>query len=244
MDFNLNNKIALVTGSTGKVTCHLCMGLAQAGANLALQYHRNHAQAEEIKKSVGRLGRRCEIYSFDLTDPSSPPDLAQKVLADFGGVDILVNTASAFVFKDLAGTQDALWQQMFDLHVTAVFRLVRALEKNFRGRESAILNFADIWGLAPKGSFLAYSVSKSALIALTKALADALAPTTTVNAIAPGIAHFPPDMPPAFQEKVLSHIPLRRTAQPREIADFALAILQNRYLTGQTLVIDGGRSLE
>lgn len=241
--FDLNNKVALVTGATGKVSRVLCLRLARAGVDLGLHYHANRTQAEDLKKEVEGFGRRCEIYSFDLLDPQAPQALGQQVLADFGRLEILVNTASVFAFKDLAGTDNGLWQTMFDLHVTAPFRLVRALEENFRGRESTILNFADIWGLTPKAAFLAYSVSKGGLIALTKALAEALAPTTTVNAIAPGIIHFPPDIPQAFQEKVLKNIPLQRPGRAEEIAELALEILKNRYLTGQTLVIDGGRSL-
>ncbi len=243
MSFDLNNKVALVTGATGKVTRFICLRLAQSGVHLALHYHTNHAQAEELKISSERSGVRCQIYSSDLTVHDAPKILAENALADFGRVEILVNTASAFAFKNLSQTDEVLWRNMFDLHVSAPFRLVRALEQNFRGRESAILNLADIWGLAPKAAFLAYSVSKAALIALTKALADGLAPHTTVNALAPGLVHFPPDFPSSLQEKVLKNIPLQRPGTPEEIADFALHILQNRYLTGQIIAVDGGRSL-
>jgi pteridine reductase len=243
MSLDLNNKVALVTGATGKVTRVICLRLARAGARLALQYHGNHAQAEELKKSAEDTGIRCRIYSFDLTAHDAPPNLADNALADFGGVDLLINAASVFAFKNLAQTDDTLWQQMLNIHVTAPFRLVRALEQNFRGRESAILNFADIWGLTPRAAFLAYSVSKAALIALTKALAEELAPHTTVNTLAPGLIHFPPGFPQNLQEKVLKNIPLQRPGNPEEIADLALHILQNRYLTGQTIAIDGGRTL-
>ncbi len=241
--FELNNKVALVTGGTGKVSRVLCLRLARAGVDIALHYHSNHAGAGELKRAIAGLGRRCEIYSFDLLDPAVPAALAQKALTDLGPIDILINTASVFAFKNLTGTDDALWRTMFDLHVTAPFRLARSLEQNFRGRESAILNIADIWGLVPKAAFLAYSVSKAALIALTKALAEELAPTTTVNALAPGILDFPETTSHETREKVLGKIPLQRPGRAEEIAELALTILKNRYLTGQTLVIDGGRSL-
>jgi len=243
MDTNLTNKTALVTGSTGKLSRVICLQLAMAGADLALHYRHNHDQAEELRRQVDKMGRRARVYACDLTEPREPERLAERVLHDFGRIDVLVNAASVFAFKRLGQTDDHLWQTMMDLHVTAVFRLVRALEANFRSHTGAIVNIADVWGLQPKASFLAYSVSKGALIALTKALADELAPTTTVNAIAPGIAHFPPDFPDQMREEVIRRIPMQRLAQPEAVADLILEIATNRYITGQIIAIDGGRSL-
>jgi pteridine reductase len=239
----LNNQIALVTGATGKLSRVVCLRLAQAGADLALHFHTNKSGAHDLKKMIEDLGRRCEIYSFDLAEPQAPQSLAEKVLADFGRVDILVHTASVFIGNRLAKTDDQFWQQMFDLHVTALFRLARTLENNFRRHSGAILNIADIWGLKPKAALLAYSVSKAALVALTKALAEELAPTTTVNAVAPGIIDFPPDFPDLLREKVIDRIPLHRPGRPEEIADLVVEIIANRYITGQVITIDGGRSL-
>ncbi|MFA5864337.1 MAG: SDR family oxidoreductase [Phycisphaerae bacterium] len=239
----LNNQIALVTGATGKLSRVVCLRLAEAGVDLALHFHKNESVAHDLKKMIEDLGRRCEIYSFDLTDAQAPQSLVEKVLADFGRVDILVHAASVFIGTRLAKTDDQLWQQMFDLHVTAPFRLARALENNFRCHSGAILNIADIWGLKPKAALLAYSVSKAALVALTKALAEELAPTTTVNAVAPGIIDFPPDFPESLREKVIGRIPLQRPGRPEEIADLVVEIIANRYITGQVITIDGGRTL-
>jgi len=240
---DVTDKTALVTGATGKLSGVLCLQLARAGANLALQYHQNHERARELQKQVEQLGRRCCIYSFDLTVPSAPDQLAKTVFTDFTRVEYLVHAASIFAFKRLNQTDDQLWQTMMDLHVTALFRLVRAMEENFRRQSGSIVTLADIWGLHPKGSFLAYSVSKGALISLTKALADELAPTTTVNVIAPGIVDFPPDFPNSLREKVLHRIPMQRLGTSQEVADLVLYLLTNRYITGQTIAIDGGRSL-
>jgi pteridine reductase len=243
MPFTLKNKTALLTGATGKLTRELAVRLAQKGVNLALHYHTHGSEALELADQIESMGRRCAVYRADLTNAKGTTKLVDAVLADFGGVDILINGASKFVRKQLNQTDDILWQEMLDLHLTAPYRLARLLEENFRQREGAIINFADIWGLRPSKSFFAYSVSKGALVTLTKALADELAPTTTVNAIAPGIIHFPDDMPEAQRKKVVGRIPMNRLGTAAEVADLTISVISNRYITGQVFTIDGGRSL-
>lgn len=240
---DLSNMTALVTGATGKLSRVICLRLAAAGADLALQYHANSAAAEELQAAIRAMGRRCVIHAADLTRPEEPGELARRVMADFGRVDVLVNAASVFDRRRLAQTDDRAWQAMMDLHVTAVFRLVRALMANFKDRSGAIVNLADIWGLRPQAAFPAYSVSKAALIALTQVLAQELAPQTTVNAIAPGIIHFA-DESAAQRERVVDRIPMHRPGTPEEVAELVLQIIANRYITGQTIVVDGGRSLQ
>jgi pteridine reductase len=243
MEQALSGKTALVTGATGKLSRAICLRLSAAGAQLALHYHTNRTAVEELAKAIKATGGQCRSYSFDLARADSPSALAERVLADFGKVEILVHAASAFVRRRLAETEDSTWQHLLDLHVTAAFRLVRALETNFKSRPGAIVNVADIWALKPKAAFLAYSVSKAALVALTQGLAEELAPQTTVNAVAPGIIDFPDGTPESVREAVLDRIPMHRVGSYDEVAELILEVITNRYITGQTLVIDGGRSL-
>jgi len=240
---DLGNKTALVTGSTGKLTRVVCEALARAGMNMALHYHSNDTLARELKRTVEELGRRCGIYAFDLATPDGCESLAASVLKDFGGVDVLIHSAAVFEPARLAATDDRRWQKHLDLNVTAAFRMARALEATFRTRDGAIVMMADIWGLRPKSGFLAYSVSKAALIALTKALAEEFAPRTTVNAVAPGIIDFPDGFPDSIQDTVLGRVPTRRPGRHEEVAAVIVEILKNRYLTGQVIAVDGGRSL-
>jgi pteridine reductase len=243
MAFDFREKTALLTGATGKLTRGVAIRLAQAGTNLALHYHTQGEEALALAEQIETMGRRCAVYRADLTQAKGIKKMVEAVLDDFGGVDILINSASKFILKPLSQTDDELWQQMLDLHVTAPYRLAKALEENFHRRQGAIINFADVWGLHPRKTFFAYSVSKGALISLTKALADELAPTTTVNAIAPGLIHFHEGVNPAQQEKILERVPLGRTGTVDEVAEMTLAIIANRYMTGQVICIDGGRSL-
>ncbi len=243
MAFDFKEKTALVTGATGKLTREVAIRLASKGVNLALHYHTQGEEALALAAQIEKMGRRCSVYRADLTQAKGIKKMVTAVLDDFGGVDILINSASKFIFKSLSQTDDELWQQMMDLHVTAPYRLARELEENFRRRQGAIMNFSDIWGLNPRKIFFAYSVSKGALISLTKALADELAPTTTVNAIAPGLIHFHEGATSAEQIKLPERIPLKRAGTVEEVVDMTLAVISNRYITGQVICIDGGRSL-
>jgi pteridine reductase len=243
MAFEFREKIALLTGATGKLAGEVAIELARAGANLALHYHTHGEEALALADQIEKMGRKCSVYRADLTQTKGIRKMTDAVLDDFGGVDILINSASKFVVKSLSQTEDELWQQMLDLHLTAPYQIVRSLEQNFRQRQGAIINFTDIWGLHPRKTFFAYSVSKGALVSLTRAQADEFAPTTTVNAIAPGILHFDETTPPAQQEKIIARIPLGRTGRVEEVAQMTLAVIANRYMTGQVVCIDGGRTL-
>ncbi len=240
---NLQGKTALITGATGKLTKYIVARLAREGVDLALHFHQNQAQAERLRQTSEADGVRCKIYSADLTEQDAATNLVSRVLKDFNGIDILVNSACEFVVKTLPDTDDALLEKIISLNITVPFKLSRALTKNFSSRGCAIINLADIWGLRPKSSFIAYSVAKAGLIALTKGLAEEFAPNITVNAIAPGIIDFPDDAEDSKRQKVLSKIPAARFGEPEEIAETVIHIISNRYMTGQVIVVDGGRSL-
>jgi len=240
----LDGKVALVTGATGKVGQEIVRRLAREGANVAIHYRTHRELAESLVEELTAAGSVSRAYGADFLSTDGPEDLARKVLADFGGVDILVNSASQFPQVRLGQTGADLWYKMFDLHATSAWRLVNALADNFRSRpDSAIVNMVDIWALRPKATFGAYTVSKAALTALTMMWADELAPTTTVNAVAPGTVHIQPDLSPQEQAKIISRIPLGRPGTAQEVADVVMAVCTWRYVTGTVIAVDGGRSL-
>jgi pteridine reductase len=243
MMWSLKDKTALITGATGKLASAVCYRLAECGVHCALHYHSNQSLAESMSKEFRTKGLTANCYQSDLTQKSQPEELVRRVLADFGKVEILINSASLFFRREFKDTGDMEWENLMNLHATVPFKLARALHSNFQNHESAIINMADIWGLRPTKVFFAYSVSKSALIALTKALADELAPKTTVNAVAPGIIHFDPETSDSARKTILNRIPIGRVGRVDEVAECVCRILQNRYITGQVVVIDGGRSL-
>jgi pteridine reductase len=243
MPCDFHNKIALVTGATGRLNREVVLRLAHLGTNLAIHYHTRGEEALELADRIEKKNVRCAVYRADLTTYKGVKKLIEAVLEDFGGVDFLINGVSKFVRKRLSETDETLWKELLNLHLSAPYMLAKLLEENFRRRQGAIINFTDIWGDRPTKSFFAYSVSKGALATLTRALADELAPTTTVNAVAPGIIHFPNDYSADQREKVISRIPLGRPGTAEEVTDLVIAILSNRYITGQIFTIDGGRSL-
>ncbi len=241
--YDFKGKTILITGATGKLAGDIIAELAKRNVVFALQYHQNESRANELKNILNSLRITHRLYPLDLLCPKNPMQLAQKVLSDFGKVDILINSASRFRFADIKQTDDALLNEMLALNIAVPFQLARELADNFFNIEGAIVNIADIWGIRPKANFIAYSISKAGLIGLTKALAETFAPRTTVNAIAPGIIDFPKYMDEDRQKEITSRIPLLRKGTSAEIARTVIHIIQNRYLTGQTIVVDGGRLL-
>jgi len=241
--YELKNKIILITGATGKLTRVIAHYLAKTGADLALHYHNHKEQADELNEKIKSIGTRCKLYRFDLLVSANPEKLAQQVLSDFGRVDILINAVSRFAFSRIEQTDDELWDEMLKLNITVPFKLVRALAENFHNLSGSIVNIADIWGIRPKANFIAYSVAKSGLIGLTKALAETFAPNTTVNAIAPGIIDFPDDIDENKRKTIMGRIPLSRPAYPEEVAQAVIGVITNRYMTGQIIAVDGGRLL-
>ncbi len=241
--YKLKQKTALITGSTGTLTQAIVLNLANQGVNLALQYYRNNAQVNELKKKLDLTNIKYKFYQFDLLETISPQQLAQKALADFTQIDILINAASRFCIATIEQTEDTLLNEMLTLNIAVPFKLARALADNFYHYNGAIINITDIWGIRPKANFIAYSTAKAGLIGLTKALAETFAPKTTVNAIAPGIINFPDNIDEDNRKKIISRIPVQRKGTPEEIAHAVIQIIQNRYITGQIFTIDGGRLL-
>ena len=176
-----------------------------------------------------------------------------KVLEDFGRLDLLVNNASVFYRHDIDELTDRHWQEMIQLHILAPFKLSMAARAPLALEGGQIINIADIWGLRPRAKMLAYSVTKAAMIALTYALADAMAPQIRVNAIAPGFFltqqnHFLLfDTDENLTERgasIISHTPMARFGKPEELAGACiwLASDASKFVSGIVVPIDGGFS--
>ncbi len=238
----IDGKVILITGATGKLTRTIVKELANKHAKLALHYHTNHELAKNLQNQLKHTS--IKLYSSDLTSTQNAQALAHSVLNDFKHIDILINTASTFPTDSLIETTDQTIEQTLTLNLKAPLTLAKALYDNFKSNPGVIINIADIWGIYPTNTFFAYSLAKSAMITLTKLLAQEFAPTTRVNAIAPGIIDFKENTSPTLREKLINRIPLARKASPQEIAKTTLFIIENDYITGQTLIIDGGRTLK
>lgn len=249
---DLQDKVAIITGSTGALGSELAMALAKAGCHCVCHYHANRGKAEQLVgdiKAIQRKASRCIGIKADLTDPSQIDALFAEAHR-FGLPQILINSASVFDRTPLADITFDQARCVLDLNLTACILTSKAFAasipdsaKNTDAPSAKIINISDAAAIKPWAQYSIYCAAKAGLIAATKSLAKELAPNILVNAIAPGIATWPNEMDDDFKKRQLSFIPMRRFAETKEITAGLLFLLENDYITGQVLAIDGGRSI-
>ncbi len=239
----LSGHVALVTGAAKRLGRFVALRLAAEGADVAIHYSRSESQAQDAVHEIGKLGRHAIAISADLTNVAQIQTLIDQTVSHFGRLDILVNNAANFLETKFGSTTEQSWDASLDTNLKAPFFCAQAAAPHLaKSGKGIIINFADIGGLLGWREFLPHSVSKAGVILMTRILAKELAPAVRVNAIAPGTITMPGD-PPEWQADFIRRAPLRRTGRPDEIADAVLFLISAEFLTGQTLVLDGGRSL-
>ena len=239
----LHGRVALVTGAAKRLGRHVALRLAAEGADVAVHYGKSAVEAQQLVAEMEKLGRRSQAFSAELTSVRKIETLVSNVAAHFGRLDVLVNTAANFLETQFGATTEATWDASLDTNLRAPFFLSQAAAPHLRtSGHGVIVNFADIGGLLGWTDFLPHSISKAGIIMMTRGMAKALAPDVRVNAIAPGTISMPGD-PPEWQKDYIRRAPLHRTGRPDEIADAVMYLISAEFLTGHTLVLDGGRTL-
>lgn len=239
----LHGRVALVTGAGKRLGRHIAIRLASEGADVAVHYGKSAAEARQMVAEVEKLGRRAAAFPADLADVAAIGKLVSEVAAHFGRLDILVNSAANFLQTKFGETPEATWDASLDTNLKAPFFLCQAAAPHLaQSGHGAVINFADIGGLMGWREFLPHSISKAGIILMTRVLAKELGPAVRVNALAPGTITMPGD-PPEWQQDFIQQAPLRRSGRPEEITDAVMFLLTAEFITGQTLVIDGGRTL-
>ena len=242
---SLEGRMALVTGAARRVGRAIALELASAGCDLAVHYNRAADEAAQLVRQVEESGRRASLIQADLTEPSSWERVVSSSVEALGRLDVLVNNASVFDPMPLTDFDVDAWDETMRINLTAVTALCHHAEPHLRtGGRGCIVNLADIAADRPFPGYLAYSCSKAALVALTRALAVELAPEVRVNAVSPGIAAFPDDYDKATRERLTAQVPLQRAGTPQDIAKAVRFLVADApYLTGQITRVDGGRSV-
>ncbi len=239
-------KTALVTGAAVRLGRAIVEALAHDGYNVAIHYN---SSANEAGQLSGDLNKRygsgsAKIFKADLHDIDACKKLPHDVFKAFGGrLDLLVNNASIFEKIPLESITDGVIEKYHKMHVIAPATLCIESAKYLKSaKPGRIVNIVDVYADYPKAGYLPYTISKAALKALTRQLAIELAPDTLVNAIAPG-AILQPVSGGESVKIIESKIPLKKFGEPSDIAHALLFLAKTAYVTGQTIVVDGGRSL-
>lgn len=245
----LNDTVVVITGSTGRLGSEIALSLAGAGAHCVCHYHKNKQFAEEIVSKIEGLGRKATAVCADLTCPEEIESLFAKP-AEFGPVRILVNSAAVFSRQSLCEVTSEAIQRTLSINLGAAILASRCFVKALlRQRDESeepagkIINVVDVGGIRPWGGYSVYCASKAGLIAVTKSLAKELAPAVTVNAVAPGIINWPDEFDEDDKKRQLLHIPAARIGLAKEVSSAIIFLLENDYITGEVLNIDGGRCI-
>jgi NAD(P)-dependent dehydrogenase (short-subunit alcohol dehydrogenase family) len=211
---------------------------------LVVHYGSSAAEAELLVGEIRRMGQQAVSVSADLARIEEVERLAGDAEAAFGGVDVLVNNASVFPDAGLQDTTPELWDHTLAVNLRAPFFLTQRLGgvMRLRGR-GVIVNMADLAGLQVWRGYSAHAISKAGLVHLTKVAARELAPEVRVIAIAPGTVLPPEDFSDEEVERLAWRAPLRRNGSPEDVVRALLYALRADFVTGEVLVVDGGRLL-
>lgn len=239
----LAGRVALVTGAGRRLGRALASALAQRGMILALHHHRSAGGAAELRDAIVAAGGRAACFAADLSDPAAARALPGRVVAELGGLDLLVNSAAVMHRLPFEETTPEQYDAIFDLNLRSVFFCTQGAAPALRRARGKVINLADLGGLEPWPGFAAHSVSKAGVVMLTKVLARALAPEVTVNAIAPGTVLVPEEYDAAERERLARTTPLGRLGSPADAVGALLYLAEADFVTGDVLVVDGGRLL-
>jgi pteridine reductase len=238
----LRGKVALVTGAGRRLGRAMAQGLAQRGMRVAIHHHESAQGAEQLRQEIVRGGGQAACFGADLTDAVAARDLPGRVVDRWGSLDVLVNSAAIMRRLRLEETTPRDWDAIHDLNLRAVFFCTQGAAPALKAARGKVVNLADLAGLEPWPGFAAHSISKAGVVMLTRVLALSLAPEVTVNAIAPGAVLVPEDYPPEERDRLARSTPLGRLGTPADVINALLYLLEGGdFVTGETLVVDGGR---
>ena len=240
----LPGKTALVTGGAHRVGREISIALAHAGCHLAIHYHHSEKAAKDTASTAQVLGVNAAIFRADLRKADQIEGLFQLIDSQYGPLDILVNSAAIMKKVAFQKADEGDWYNTIDLNLKAPFFCIqKAAERMLINGAGAIVNISDIAGLRPWRDYPIHSVSKAGLEMLTKVAARAYAPEIRVNAVAPGPVLKPDEMSDGRWQELGAALPPQHCGNAADVARAVIFLLENDFITGETLVVDGGNQL-
>jgi NAD(P)-dependent dehydrogenase (short-subunit alcohol dehydrogenase family) len=239
---NLHHKRALVTGAAKRIGRSLALGLAAAGADVAITYNGSKAEAQQTVEALQQLNVRAMAVACDVRNIDSVQAAVAVVVERFGGLDILVNNAGTFETAVLQEISVAQWDKMFETNTRGPFLMAQAAYPHLREARGRIINIGSLGGMHPWATHAHYCTSKAALHMLTQTMAKAFAPEISVNCVAPGMV-VNGEVDPAY-EHFANKTPMQRNGTPQDVAEAVLFFARGpHFITGQILGVDGGLGL-
>jgi pteridine reductase len=242
----LDGKWALITGAGRRVGAATARALHDAGAGVAIHYHRSAAPAAALAAELNGARRDSAfVVQANLLETTRLAGLVDEVLSRAGRLDALVNNASNFYPTPLADVTEAQWDDLVGTNLKAPLFLCKAAAPHLRATRGVIVNMIDIHALRPLRDHAVYGAAKAGLGMLTRSLARDLAPDIRVNGVAPGAVLWPDEgLAERTRDSILKQIPMHRVGAPADIAGCVLYLVRDaHYITGQIIVVDGGRSI-
>jgi 3-oxoacyl-[acyl-carrier protein] reductase len=248
----LGGAVAIVTGGGTGIGRAVSESLARAGARaVVVNYSRSRTEAEETAAALGALGCEGVPHQASVADDAAVRAMVAETVSRFGRLDVLVNNAGTTRFipqPDLEALTEEVWDEILSVNLMGTFHCCRAAAPALREARGAIVNIASVAGTRASGSSIVYGVSKAAVLQLTRNLAVALAPEVRVNAVAPGLVStrwfrvpFGDEATASQEERVAAGTPLGQVATAEHIAQAVMGFLGADQVSGETLLVDGGR---
>jgi len=235
---DISGKVALITGSAKRVGREIALELSRRGAQIAVHYRSSVSEAKQVAGDSGA------IFHAELTNQNDINKMFADLEKTFGRLDILVNSASVFSPATADEAIPEHWDEQMDTNAKAPFFLAQRAARLMRPTGAGkIINIADVAGEVIWPGYLPYSISKAALIAVNRGLVKAYAPEIQVNAIAPGPVLFPDDYTEEQKRSAIERTLLKRAGSPEDIVKAVVFLIENDYITGEVIHVDGGRHI-
>ncbi len=239
----LRGRVALVTGAGHRVGRAIALALAARGMRVAVHYNAAEAGAHETVRLIEAAGGKASTFGADLTRDDAPAALVAEVVERSGTLDVLVNSAAVMERTPFGEVTSMQWDHILALNLRAPFFLAQAAASPLRAAHGVIVNIADLAAFETWPAYLPHGISKAGIVHLTRSLARVLAPEVRVAAVAPGAVLLPDSWTPDDAARLRETTPLAREGSPDDVTRTVLFILDSDYLTGETIIVDGGRHI-
>lgn len=234
-------RVALVTGAGRRLGRAIALALGARGMRVAVHHNASAAGADQTAAAIRAAGGDAQVLGADLTEARSCEGLVDETVAAFGGLDVLVNSAAVMVRTPIGEVTGEQWDAMFSLNLRAPFFISQRAAPHLTRARGAIVNIADLAAFETWPAYVPHGITKAGVVQMTRALARALAPAVRVNAVAPGAVLLPDNWDDSSAHRLEATTPLGRLGSPEDVVQAVLYLLDAQYVTGETIVVDGGR---